>query len=141
MAENERLKRELQKISTENQILRATSGQQHFNTETNEEVHVGPHTYSPTTFYANLLQPHANKTPSHRITHSPTTGERLLGAGATWDMIVQDPLFSQGLVDVGDVCERIKVTARCDGQGPVFEESAIREAIRQSAASGKDELI
>ena len=68
-------------------------------------------------------------------------GERLLAAGATWDYIIRHPLFMRGLVDVGDVSERLKKCAKCDGQGPVFEERAIIDAIEKSVASGSDELL
>lgn len=68
-------------------------------------------------------------------------GERLLAAGATWDYIIKHPLFVKGMVDVGDVSERLKKAAKCDGQGPVFEERAILEAIEMSVASGSDELL
>lgn len=44
-------------------------------------------------------------------------------------------------VDVGDVSERLKQVAKCDGQGPVFEESEIISAIELSVASGNDELL
>jgi AP-1-like factor len=68
-------------------------------------------------------------------------GERLLAAGATWDYIIKHPLFIKGYVDVGHVSERLKGRAKCDGQGPVFEESAILDAIEKSVASGSDELL
>lgn len=45
------------------------------------------------------------------------------------------------MVDVADVSERLKPQAKCDGQGPVFEERAVRLAIEQSIASGSDELL
>lgn len=44
-------------------------------------------------------------------------------------------------MDVGDVSERLKGRARCDGQGPVFEESVILDAIHASSGSGRDELL
>ncbi|KAI9805377.1 MAG: hypothetical protein M1833_005831 [Piccolia ochrophora] len=142
VADNERLKRELQKVATENEILRATS------TSTRTQAGdaaansvVGPMNYSPTDFYTSVLDAHDNKIPSHRIVVSEATGERLLAAGATWDFIQEHDLFKKGLVDVGDVCERLKKIAKCDGQGPVFEERDIIEAIEASAASGSDELI
>lgn len=69
------------------------------------------------------------------------TGERLLAAGAAWDRIIKHPLFTQGLVDVGDVSERLKGFARCDGQGPVFEEREIIDAIERSVATTSDELF
>jgi AP-1-like factor len=68
-------------------------------------------------------------------------GERLLAAGAAWDYIIQHPLYLRGLVDVGDVSNLLKKAARCDGQGPVFEERAIIEAIEKSVASSSDQLL
>jgi hypothetical protein len=97
--------------------------------------------YSPTDFYSSFPSVHENKAPSHRIHVNETTGERLLAAGATWDLIQDHELFRKGLVDIGDVCERLKRLARCDGQGPVFDERDVREAIELSAASGRDDLL
>ncbi|KAI0172730.1 hypothetical protein GGR52DRAFT_419520 [Hypoxylon sp. FL1284] len=152
--ENEKLKRDLQKMSTENEILRATSNVQAQAAQANGAGGVagaamsspppttttGPMQYNPTDFYSDLLQNHANKTPSHRIVES-SAGERLLAAGATWDYIINHELFRTGRVDVGDVSLRLKSQAKCDGQGPVFEESVILQAIEESVASGSDELI
>jgi hypothetical protein len=45
------------------------------------------------------------------------------------------------MVDVGDVSDRLKKVAKCDGQGPVFEEREIIDAIEKSVASGSDELL
>jgi len=137
-ADNERLKLQLQKVETENEILRATSANSH--STPSGLPNVGPMSYSPSDFYTNVLQAHDNKVPNHRIVVSDT-GEKMFGAGATWDLIQEHPLFQKGLVDVGDVCERLKSLAKCDGQGPVFEERDVREAIEASAASGSDELI
>ncbi|KAL6410414.1 hypothetical protein AUP68_06836 [Ilyonectria robusta] len=139
--ENERLKRDLQKMSTENEILRATShmGGSHKNSISSEPA-TGPMRFNPTEFYSNVLQNHTNKTPSHRIV-TADDGERLMAAGATWDFIISHELFKKGLVDVGDVSERLKHLARCDGQGPVFSERSILTAIEQSVASGTDDLL
>lgn len=141
--ENEKLKRDLQKMSTENEILRATSHMSQngsMSPASNPPTTTGPMRFNPTDFYSDLLANHTNKTPSHRIVESES-GEKLLAAGATWDMIVNHELFKKGLVDVADVSERLKSKARCDGQGPVFEQSAILEAIEESVASGSDELL
>ncbi|KAF4630740.1 hypothetical protein G7Y89_g7396 [Cudoniella acicularis] len=137
--ENERLKLQLQKTATENEILKATSAQPHRG-GSEPLPNAGPMHYSPTDFYTEVLYAHENKTPSHRIVTSET-GERLLAAGATWDFIIAHPLYIQGLVDVGDVSERLKKVAKCDGQGPVFEEREIISAIELSVASGNDELM
>jgi hypothetical protein len=143
VSENERLKRDLQKMETENEILRATSmaaAASAGSPGAAGPITTGPMTYSPTDFYSNVLQGHANKTPSHRIVTSEK-GERLLAAGAAWEVIVNHELFKRGLVDVSNVSERLRPQAKCDGQGPVFEESAILEAIEQSVAENSDELI
>ncbi|KAJ9241734.1 transcriptional regulator family: bZIP [Paecilomyces variotii] len=142
-ADNERLKRELAKYATENEILRATA---HSGLGSNngrgpqEATTTGPMQFSPTDFYSSVLK-EGEPSPVHRITVSEETGERLLDAGATWDLIQQHEMFKRGLVDIGVVCERLRGVARCDGQGPVFEESRIRKAIEESVAGGSDELI
>ncbi|KAJ9130430.1 Fluconazole resistance protein 3 [Coniochaeta hoffmannii] len=146
MTENERLKREMQKVNTENEILRATAslhgagGNSPGSNGHHTPLTAGPMSYNPKDFYTNVLENHENKTPSHRIVTSEA-GEKLLAAGATWDLIINHDLFKRGLVDVADVSERLKSQAKCDGQGPVFEERAILEAIEQSVASGSDELL
>ena len=150
--ENERLKREIAKIATENEILRATSGSitngpSPFLEEPDELV--GPLGYVPTDMPSDrsksgsdLNSKYAHLGTLKTLTVDDETGEPLLGAGATWDYIQGHDLFRKGLVDVGNVCERLKKLARCDGQGPVFQESDVRQAILDSAvAGGRDELI
>ncbi|KAH7302915.1 basic-leucine zipper transcription factor-like protein [Stachybotrys elegans] len=139
--ENERLQRDLQKMATENEILRATtttnrSADQH----SLEPTTAGPMTYIPSDFCSNVLQGHSNKHPSQRIATSDS-GERLLAAGAAWDYIISHNLFKRGLVHVGDASDRLKNCARCDGQGPVFSENATLAAMQQSIASGTGDLL
>lgn len=144
ISENEKLKRALQKATTEMEILRATSavaatvgGSPGIN---GPSMTTGPMSYNPTDFYSEVLQGHANKSPSHRIVTSDD-GERLLAAGAAWDLIINHDLFKRGLVDIADVSERLKSQAKCDGQGPVFGERTILQIIELSVASGSDELL
>lgn len=106
----------------------------------NPPIITGPMRFNPTDFYSDLLANHTNKTPSHRVVESES-GEKLFAAGATWDFIINHPSFEKGFVNVADVSERLKSKAKCDGQGPVFEESAILHAIEESVASGSDELL
>ncbi|PYH95557.1 hypothetical protein BO71DRAFT_351076 [Aspergillus ellipticus CBS 707.79] len=143
MADNERLKRELAKFTTENEILRATSSSlRHSNhhSPAPEPTTTGPMKYSPTDFISNLGSD-GDSGPHHRITVCGKTGEKLLGAAATWDLIQGHELFKRGLVDIGDVSGRLQGTAQCDGQGPAFRESQVLQAIQESAAAGNDELI
>lgn len=97
--------------------------------------------YTPTEFYNTVLHGHDNQGPTHRVTVSPLTGERLLGASATWDLIQEHPLTKQGVVDIAEVSERLKRGVICDGQGPAFEERNIIKAIEASAAGIGDTLI
>lgn len=147
LADNERLKRELARYTTENEILRATS--QHpdrahgSSKNTPEPTVTGPMHYSPTDFSSKLM-PNGHSTPGspqHRVTVCPSTGEKLLDASATWDLIQAHELFTRGQVDIGDVTERLKGMAQCNGQGPAFKEGQVRQAIEESAAIGRDELI
>lgn len=99
--------------------------------------------YSPTDFYSSLM-PDGHGTasrPHHRITVCKVTGEKLLDAGATWDLIQSHELFKSGQVDIGDVTTRLKGLAQCDGQGPAFREGEVRRVIVESANVGRDELI
>ena len=65
----------------------------------------------------------------------------LLSASATWDLLQSHPLYLSGAVDIGEVCERLKKMARCDGMGPMFEEEEVRKVIEEVGRSGGDELI
>ncbi|KAG2418708.1 hypothetical protein HFD88_001809 [Aspergillus terreus] len=142
MADNERLKQQLAKFTTENEILRATSQSIHHSQHgaDAEPTTTGPLKYSPTDFTSTLV-PDGEPAPRHRVTICEKTGEKLLDAGATWDLIQAHELFKQGLVDIGDVSERLKGLARCDGQGPAFPENQVRKIIEESAAATRDELI
>lgn len=157
-ADNERLKRELAKIVTENEILRATGissmtgsgdgddGRQSSSSprqgELDEEnTHTAPPKFQPKDGRKFMADAHKTGSLPHRIMRSSDSGERLLNARAAWDLIQAHPLYAQGLIDIGDVCERLKSATRCDGQGPVFEEGRVRAAIEESAACGNDELI
>ena len=140
LTENEKLRRDLQKMSTENEILRATGGPAGSPGANAPPLTTGPMSYNPKDFYSNVLQGHANKTPSHRIV-TTDDGERLLAAGAAWELIINHDLFKRGLVDIADVSDRLKSQAKCDGQGPVFGERTILRIIQDSVASGSDELL
>ncbi|ODM18988.1 hypothetical protein SI65_05605 [Aspergillus cristatus] len=157
-ADNERLKQELARFATENEILRATS-QNHPQSNpsthphphpSNEPTTTGPMVYKPLDFKpssASTSTPAkqatgtgtAATTAPHRITTCPLTGEKLLDTGATWDLIQEHELFKQGLVDIADVHAQLKKIAQCNGQGPAFPEGAVKKAIER-CAEGRDGL-
>lgn len=149
-ADNERLKRELAKYATENEILRATSalnGGGNNNSDRSAPTAVnGPMIFTPTDFYSKLAdgEEWATNTTSHptkhRLLFCKTTGEKLLDVGETWDMIQADRSFKEGLVDIALVVKNLKGMAQCSGQGPAFKESDIKKAII-ATVSDRDQLI
>ncbi|KAL2816777.1 hypothetical protein BDW59DRAFT_153043 [Aspergillus cavernicola] len=145
LADNDRLKRELARYSTENEILRATTtstttASGDGSNRTHDPTTTGPMTYSPTDFYSDLV-PEGQSARLHRVAYCKTTGERLLDAGAAWDLIQGHELFKRGLVDIAGVTRRLKKVTQCDGLGPAFRESHVQQAIEESAAGDCDELI
>lgn len=156
LTDNEHLKRQLEKLATQNEILRATTAPlnlAHLNQNSHahtqapppESPITGPLTYSPSTFHEALSRQHPSagngKPISHRIRVSAATGERLLATGATWDLIQSHELYKKGMVDIGEVCDRLKDRALCDGTGPAFAEGEILRAIEESVGGAGDELI
>lgn len=148
LAEIERLQRENEKFATQNEILRATSTpiQPNFNAHAPPPESPVMH-FSPVNAHHIVSSPrsdqHGNTVPaiSHRIEVSPSTGERLYGASATWDFIQNHELFRRGMVDISLVSQRLQPHALCDGSGPAFLESAIISAIEESIGGAGDELI
>lgn len=158
LADNERLKREIARYSTENEILRATThsrthgssspnpnsnagtGSDHRQNGNDEPTQTGPMVYSPTDFYSNLV-PEGQSARLHRVTYCKETGQRLLDAGATWDLIQSHEMFKRGLVDIAAVTRKLKTSAQCDGQGPAFRESVVRQAIEESVVEDPDGLL
>lgn len=157
MSDNERLKRELDRLATQNEILRATtaplklphqeSSQDQRASSTSpspKALASGPMIYSPSTFN-NAFSEHNPAGPddpiSHRIQISAHTGERLLATGAAWELIQSHELYRQGLVDIGEVCDRLKEKVLCDGSGPTFAEKDVMQAIEDSIGAAGDELI
>ncbi|KAJ4229255.1 AP-1-like transcription factor [Fusarium falciforme] len=134
LAENEHLKQKLHQISTENEILRATS-----QIRTKNLYSLPRGTFKATKLYATILPDQRAKNPSPSII--ARDAERLLDAGAAWDLIMNHPLFKKGLVDIGDVSEQLKHCARYHNYHLVLPESSIIAAIEKSVASRTDDLL
>ncbi|KAL8966013.1 MAG: hypothetical protein Q9183_003566 [Haloplaca sp. 2 TL-2023] len=152
VAEIERLQRENSKFATQNEILRATTGpmnvnQQPFNGHGPQSpIAAGMH-FSPVAPHhtASNVRNGAHEYPvpptAHRIEVSPTTGERLYGTAAAWDLIHHSEPFQRGMVDISMVAQRLQAHTLCDGNGPAFPESAIMSAIEDSISGAGDDLM
>lgn len=75
---------------------------------------------------------HSKPVYNNATAYSVETDGALLPASSTWDLIQSHDLVRQGLVDIADVCERLRGSARCDGSGPAFAEREVRQAIEDS---------
>lgn len=168
-SDNERLKLLLQRAKTENEILRATtstagrassgSGSRPSSPSGGADgadglgIDLDKDPYTTVQPQASGASSSAAATRSASASgssgvggaqHARGAGSRmhLLGASQTWDLIQSHPLVRSGAVDVADVCERLRNAAKCDGQGPVFEEAAIYRVIEEeSSRGGGDALI
>jgi AP-1-like factor len=148
-SDNERLKLALQRARTENEILRATSGHSPTASRPVSVSYPSPGAHLPDEELEDdgyNIQSLNNGSVintadrDHAASRRKAKGKEVPAAQA-WDVIQSHPLVKQGLVDVADVCERLKGAAKCDGHGPVFEESTIWQAVEESRRSGGDELI
>jgi len=146
-SDNERLKLALQRARTENEILRATSGHSPVSSRPVSATYPSPGAHLPDeegdVYNVQSLSNGSvvNSADNDHAASSRPSKSREITAPKTWDLIQSHPLVKQGLVDVADVCERLKGAAKCDGHGPVFEESVVWAAIESSRRSGGDELI
>ncbi|KAJ3455063.1 AP-1-like transcription factor [Fusarium solani] len=134
LVENEHLKQKLHQISNENERLRALS-----QISSEDLYSLDPPTFNTAKFYPNFLADQYAKNPSRSII--TRDGERLLDAGAAWDFIINHQLFKKGLVDIGDLSERLKLCARYDNHSLALSERSIIAAIEQSVASRTDDLL
>ncbi|TKA75619.1 hypothetical protein B0A55_04890 [Friedmanniomyces simplex] len=156
-SDNERLKLMLQRAQTENEILRATAASsptanhppgfvddpsllpQHSRQSKRSPASIEEPRFD-TARLANGLLSSSSTSPSKFGSPSGSEGQ-LLSASATWDLLQSHPLYLSGAVDIGEVCERLKNMAKCDGMGPMFEEEEVRKVIEEVGRSGGDELI
>lgn len=148
-SDNERLKLALQRARTENEILRATSGHSPSSSRRVSASYPSPGAllpdeemeqdgYNVQALSNGSVVNAADK--DHPALRHISKGREVPAAQA-WDVIQSHPLVMQGLVDVTDVVERLRGAAKCNGHGPVFEESTIWQAVEESRRSGGDELI
>ncbi|CAH0003478.1 unnamed protein product [Clonostachys byssicola] len=137
--ENEKLRIDLERMTRENQILKATSSRrQSVNSSADALITGPPMNFSQSSSPRSVVSGHKDKSSPHRATES--AGQNLYSAGAAWDYIVAHSLFKRGLIDITGVSRYLQQRASCDGHGPVFSEQDILDAIHRSLADGSDNL-
>ena len=143
------MKAALHRARTENEILRATSGHSPASSRPVSASYPSPGAHLPAEDddeqemdYSVESLTNGSVVNSAGREHSRTKAKgREIPAAQAWDFIQSHTLVKQGLVDVADVCERLKGKTTCDGHGPVFAESTIWQAVEESRRCGGDELI
>ncbi|KAJ0100737.1 bZIP transcription factor [Diaporthe amygdali] len=120
-SENERLKRDLQEVSLENALLKATLSINggHLPGHDDAPVRTWPLQYNSHIFCTNFPYPHPNETPNHRIATNDSD-ERFYTAGTTWDYMTSHNGYKTGLADTAGTGNR--VVAERDQEEQCFEE-------------------
>ncbi|VUC27385.1 unnamed protein product [Clonostachys rosea] len=137
--ENERLRKDLQRMTRENQILKARSTSRRSVGSSADSLTTGPPMkFSQCSPSSNVSSGRKSKSGSRRVVESE--GQKLYASGAAWDYIVAHSLFKRGLIDITSVSRYLQQRAACDGQGPMFSEEDILNAIHRSLADGSDNL-
>lgn len=68
---------------------------------------------------------------SHRYSDSDS-GCRPISIAAVWDLMQSHPFYLSGLVDIGEVCERLKTMFRCDDvNGPTIAAEEVLNVISE----------
>lgn len=127
--ENERLKREIAKITTENEILKATSsfgplphstqGRRSSTRQDDEILKTGPMKYTPTDFTPSLTSTHSDNLhhqnrPSQHSSHSqlhsslPSSSSPVLSSQSSTHRITISPLTGRRLLSAGAVWDFIQ---------------------------------
>ncbi|EGE84986.1 BZIP transcription factor, variant [Blastomyces dermatitidis ATCC 18188] len=143
MEDHRSLKRQIEKVATENEILRATSN----SNAQGSIADYGPNRVpTPTGLLRNLsdyssCSGNKKELASRTLSGNGKSGQKLLDASATWDLIVRH-LSSRGVkLDIQDIYDRLKSHTLPDGKGLVVDEAHVLQVIEESAAAGSDELI
>lgn len=155
-SDNERLKLLLQRTQTENEILKATASssprRHHPPSFVDDPSSLGG-SRSTTAKSVSSASSSDGEPSLDRVRlangllstqssgTSPRSDSHLLSAGATWDLVQSHPLYARETLDIGEVFERLRSLARCDGMGPMFDEDDVRRVIEEVGARGSDELM
>lgn len=141
--ENEVLKKENTILMTENQVIisaqsRSNKGDhRHNNFNNNTHIKVPMTVSFPTSeFYKHLIGGHSTgdvNNPSFAI-YEKQEGETMLGPGAVWQRIVDDPKQVFDDSDIQFILDYLSEKAHCDGFGPVFSLDDVNEGIRRAIA-------
>ncbi|OJI98017.1 hypothetical protein ASPVEDRAFT_24925 [Aspergillus versicolor CBS 583.65] len=133
--ENEQLQQQIAEMISQNRVRTEARTRQ----PTSEQKNPMTFSWSSERFFDSTVPDGHEKRPVYRLTVDKNTGEKLLDIGATWDLIQQHAYFKMGILDLVKVCEYLRRHIQCDGQGPVFGERFIFDAIESGLVG--DNLI
>lgn len=145
-AENAKLKSTLDKItrentvlSTENKVLKQQQLQAHVNnTDVPRATHPSKVTFPKSSFFETLLDSEihgkdALQQPSYAVYESKARHTVMLGAGAVWKKLIEDPTIPDN-IDFDMIIDSLKDKAVCDGNGPVFPQYEVDKAVQRAIA-------
>lgn len=145
-AENTKLKSSLEKISrentvlsTENKVLKQQQLQSHANqTDAPRATRPTKVTFPKNSFFETLLDSdihgkEALQQPSYAVYESKARHSIMLGAGAVWKKLIEDPTIPDN-IDFDMIIDSLKDKAVCDGNGPVFPQEEVDKAVQRAVA-------
>jgi len=116
-SDNQRLKLALQRLMTENEILRSSSGR--------------PSSGRPARM---------GKKPAQGPKDGKKTASDVLSMSDAWDFLIEHALVKEGFVDITDASYRLRRAAKPGPHGPVFHKGEAQAAIQGSRKGGGDAL-
>jgi AP-1-like transcription factor len=141
-SDNQRLKLALQRLMTENEILRSTpvSGRP-------AQQRMGKKPAPAENLQGKdgdkgkaAAEPTAIQSPNARGLGEKTAGSNILSMSDAWDFLIEHPLVKEGLVDITDASCRLRQAAKPGPQGPVFRKGEAQTAIELARRGGGDAL-
>jgi hypothetical protein len=152
-SDNQRLKLALQRLMTENELLRSTSA-----AGRPRPQRMGKRPPSIATAggaAAAAASPRredgadgpdeeavpVGRSPRPRgVEGDKAASEYILSMGEAWDFLIEHPLVKEGLVDITDASNRLRRAAKAGPHGPVFRKGEAQAAVEGSKRSGGDVL-
>jgi AP-1-like factor len=138
-SDNQRLQLALQRVLTENEILRATSGGR-----ARPSMHPSNSSSSRVAQDSTEAADEEAAGPGTQQEHNDSDSEAgaILTMPQVWDYIVEHPLVKSGRVDITDTVDRLRRSGKPGERGrPIFSERDVRRAIESSRRAGGDALI
>jgi hypothetical protein len=140
-SDNQRLKLALQRLMTENDILRSTSASGRSQRMGKKPAAAGKSPGGDGDKGEAPAEPTAmGQSPKVRGMGDKAASSCILSMSDAWDFLIEHPLVKDGLVDITDASNRLRRAAKPGPHGPVFRKGEAQAAVEGSKRSGGEVL-